>query len=554
MKLATLTIVCLFAISSYGFVDLKNSNFADSWVDYKTEGTGYQLKVQRTYNSRSTYDGLFGFGWCTDFETRLEIMPDNTLKIIECGGGMEISYVSGKSLTGKDLENHINKIISLSRKVNPRLKKNYIKRLKKDLEDNQYLREALAKKLGIKGKIENGSTFYARGRGGEKLEYKDGVYKRTMSDGTYQKYDGNGRLEALYDRNSNFLKFLYQGTKLVQVVDNEGRRLTFKYAPNDKIKTVIAPGSERAEYTYSGHDLKSVKNAWNMTYSYSYDKLHNLTKIVYPDKTYKEIVYNPDKDLVLSLQDRNKCVEKYEYKGSKDDPRNHYWSTIVKTCNGKVTNRSKYEFWHRQKTDKTGKFLYRVYSDNNGEVTDVKYHDIFGKPISVKEGRKKTYFTYNGLGLVKVKKTALDRISFEYDDFCKKTSKILREEFRDLKNANKTTSKEAVKFIYYKPKCNLKMAINSKGTKVRVGYDQYGRITKLMDQTQKYVSLTYDKKFGKPSVITRPGLGAIKIIYNEQGEMKDFKSSKGNDVARQIASVFNNLLEVVAPATEGLNI
>ena len=123
-----------------------------------------------------------------------------------------------------------------------------------------------------------------------------------------------------------------------------------------------------------------------------------------------------------------------------------------------------------------------------------------------------------------------------------------------MKKPDKVTRKEVAKYVYYKPKCNLQMAINNAGTRVKVGYDSYGRINKLMDQTQKYVSLTYDEKFGKPSIIKRPGLGAIKIIYDEKGEMKDFKSSQSDEVATQIATVFNHLLEIVAPVADGLSI
>ena len=554
MKFISFLFILSMSCSASAFVDLKNSNFADSWIDYRSQGTGYQLRIQRTYNSRSTYDGFFGFGWCSDFETRVEVTPSNSLKLIECGGGMEITYVNGKPLKGKELKSHIEKIITMSKQVNPRLQKDYIKRLRKDLEDNQYLREELAKRLGIRGRVENQATYFARGRGGERIEFSEGFYKRTLADGTHQKFDSKGRLLSFYDRNLNYLKFTYSEGKLIQVVDNNGRRLGFTYNENDKVSQIKAPGGYRIKYNYAGHDLIQVKNAWKMTYSYAYDKLHNLVKVIYPDKTFKQITYNPDKDLVLSLQDRNKCIEKYEYQGSKDNPRNHYWSLIVKTCNKKVTNRSKYEFWHRRKRDGTGKFLYRVYSNVNGQEVDVKYHDIFGKPTSVREGRKQTWYSYNALGLVKIKKTPLDRISFNYDNECKKVSKILTEEFRDMRKPDRVTRREAARYTYYKPKCNLQYAVNSNGIKVKVGYDTYGRINKLIDQTQKYVSLTYDKKFGKPSLIKRPGLGAIKIIYDEKGQMKDFKSSQSDEVATQIARVFNHLIDIVAPVADGLNI
>lgn len=554
MKLIFSLTTLFLSINAFAFIDMKNANFADSWIDYKSNGTGYQLKVQRTYNSRSTFDGMFGFGWCSDFETKLEIMPNSSLKVTECGGGLEIDFVTSKKRKGGELSSHIKTLVLLSKKVNPRLKKPYLNRLAKDLKNNQYLREALAKKLGVKGKISNNATFYARGRGGEKIIFKNGFYRRTLSDGTFQKFGSNGKLVSMFDRNSNYLTFLYLKDKLNQVSDNNGRRLDFKYHSNGKVKEIRTPEQKTLKYTYSGQDVQTAYNAWGMKYSYKYDSLHNLTDITFPDKSKKKIFYNKDKDLVLGFKDRNSCEEKYVYQGSKNNPRNHYWSTVTKTCNGKVTNNSKYEFWHRKKSDGTGKFLYRVLSNNNGDVVDVTYHDIFGKPLSVKENKKRTWFKYTKRGLIAEKRTPVEKRSFSYDQKCNKISMTKKEEYGDLKKLKKVTYRESTKFVYDNPKCNLVYAANSKGVKVKVGYDRFGRINKLIDQTKKYVKLSYDKVFGKPNYIVRPGLGAITVVYDSKGEMKDVKSDEGSEVAAQVATVFNNLLEVVEPATSGLSI
>jgi YD repeat-containing protein len=481
-------------------------------------------------------------------------MPDSSLKIIECGGGMEISYTSGKELKGAELNKHINELVSLSKRVNPRLKKPYLKRLAQDLKDNQYLREALAKKLGVKGKIENNDTFFARGRGGEKIVFKDGFYRRTLSNGTYEKYDSNGKIVSMYDRNSNYLMFVYANNKLAQISDNNGRRLDFNYYNNGKVKEIKTPEKKMLKYAYDGQDLARALNAWNMTYQYSYDNLHNLVRVVFPDKTSKEISYNKDKDLVIGFKDRSDCSETYKYEGSKKDPRNHYWSTVEKKCNGKVTNSSRYEFWHRKKSDGTGKFLYRVLSQNNKDVVDVTYHDIFGKPLTVVENKRRTWYKYNRMGLVSEKRTPIEKNNYAYDKTCNKISFSSKEEYGDYKQIKKVTYKESTKFVYDKPKCNLIYAASSKGIKVKVGYDRYGRINKLIDQGQKFVKLSYDKVFGKPNYIVRPGLGAIKVTYDDKGEMKDVKSDEGAEVAAQVATVFNNLLQVVEPATSGLSI
>jgi len=49
-------------------------------------------KIVRTYNSRSLFSGMFGFGWCSDFETSMEVNAEGNIKVKECGGGMG-SYI-----------------------------------------------------------------------------------------------------------------------------------------------------------------------------------------------------------------------------------------------------------------------------------------------------------------------------------------------------------------------------------------------------------------------------------------------------------------------------
>jgi len=104
----------------------------------------------------------------------------------------------------------------------------------------------------------------------------------------------------------------------------------------------------------------------------------------------------------------------------------------------------------------------------------------------------------------------------------------------------------------YDSKGNLTFAENSEGQKVNMSYDMKGRIQTITDQAKKVVKIEYEERFGKPSVVTRPGLGTIKVIYKPNGEISKVDSADGPTVASQVASTFNNLLDVIAPATQEL--
>ena len=63
----------VFSASLSAGVNLKNGNFYISYTDIIVPGGGHDLEVVRTYNSRATGTGWFGFGWGSDFETHLSV-------------------------------------------------------------------------------------------------------------------------------------------------------------------------------------------------------------------------------------------------------------------------------------------------------------------------------------------------------------------------------------------------------------------------------------------------------------------------------------------------
>lgn len=92
LSMTILSMTLVFTNNARAIVDMKNANFTHTWTDIEVPGPGFQLKVERTYNSRSLFNGMFGFGWCSDFETFSEVTPEGNIRIKECGAGQEIVY------------------------------------------------------------------------------------------------------------------------------------------------------------------------------------------------------------------------------------------------------------------------------------------------------------------------------------------------------------------------------------------------------------------------------------------------------------------------------
>lgn len=547
-------LVSLFSLTkSFALVDMNNASYSNTWIDLEVPGSGYDMKVIRTYKSRTLFNGMFGFGWCSEFETKLEATSEGNIKISECGDGQEITY-SSHEITKKDLDITINQIIK-KMKDDTKVKAssaNYWTNLANQLLLDEAQRTRLAKQYGITVAIKEGMKFSANGKEVENVVLGKTFYTRNLPDGSYQRFDLQGRLITMYDKNNNFLKFNYDKDILKEIEDNNARRLTFKYYPNKKVKSISGPNSLLTEYKYSAQeDLLWNKNAWAKkgadVYVYEYNEFHNLTKAMWPDKTFVSLRYDNVKDWVLGFTDRDKCNENYKYEFSPNDPKYHYWSSVIKTCGKDIVASNRYEFWHKP-LENGQVVLSRVLTNVSGSITDITYHDTFGKPVVIKKNNERMNFEYYPDGLIKSKQAGNSKLEFIHDTQTKKVASVKTIFYND-KGKVVATRQTAFK---YDPKGNLSFAENSDGQKITLTYDTKGRISTITDQAKKIVKIDYEERFGKPSIVTRPGLGTIKVAYKTNGEISKVDSAEGPTVASQVASTFNNLLDVISPATQEL--
>lgn len=543
MMMSLLSLFLVFNHSiSHAVVDMKNANYANAWTDIEVPGVGYDLRITRTYNSKSLFDGIFGFGWCSDFETTLTQTPEGNLKVAECGAGQEI-YYTPKDFNRKDLEKIVSEIVAKVKAAKKPDEKT-LKALSDDLLNDSDLRTKLASAYKVGSSVKEGMTFFANGREVENIKFDKGVFTRNLANGTSMRFNKAGQLILMYDRNQNFLKIEYDNNSIKEVTDNNGRKLSFKLYPNKKIKSINGPSGLVAEYKFKDlNNLSWSKSSKNEIFTYEYDELHNLTKVNYPDKTFISISYNKKNDWVTSFTDREKCRESYNYEFDAKNPKMHYWSVVEKTCGKEIVNKSKHEFWFEERKD--GQiFLSRVMTKINDSVTDISYHEVFGKPTSILRNNQRFVFEYYSNGLVKSKNGDLIKMSYEYDS---KVGKVSELKTTFLNEKGKVTGSKSSSFRYDE-KTNLKYAENSDGLKVTLSYDSKGRIESIIDQTKKVVKIDYEDRFGKPSLVNRQGLGSIKVTYRSTGEIDKVASPEGPVVAKQVASVFDSLMEVINPA------
>ena len=536
-----------FMLSATALVDTKNANYTKTFVDINLPGAGVPLLVERTYNSRSLYRGMFGYGWCSNLETRLEVLPDNTLLVIECGGGVEIPYVSAGAKENRTLQ--VQKIMAEVKKKKGFSRK-YISEVERDVKKSGLLRSELMRTFGLKGKAKSGKTYQAVGRQNNSVVFTGSKYKRSLPNGQIQIFNKAGLLVKEMDKSGNWITLQRKKGQLVKVMDSKGQSLRFKRNKNKL--TINGPGKLKAEYRIKDDNLVKVVNAQGDEYAHFYDSYHNLTKNRYPDSTYEVLTYNTNKDWVVAFKDRQGCKEKYKYSSNKKN-KNHYWTSVRKTCGKRVTNTSRYEFWNKTKSDGS-KFLYRAKQSINGRVADITYDIKTGSPLSVTRNRITTRYAYYDNGFLKSRSEPGRNVMFSnYNKKCKKPGQVLVQYVRG-KKVNRRIKTQ----ISYDPKrCHLIRAQQDNGRWVIVKRDHRGRISEMQDQTNKKIVVAYNEKYNKPKQITRPGVGSIYVSYDKDGNaIPPKKSSTDSDVAvaTQVAGVFNGFLEIISPVAVDITI
>lgn len=535
----------LFVFQAQGLIDTKNANYTKTFVDIALPGAGLPLLVERTYNSRSLYRGLFGYGWCSNLETRLEVMPDNTPMVVECGGGAEIAYVSKRNQGNRSIM--IKKIMDEVKKKKG-LSKKYIKQVERDVKKSALLRSELIRAFRLKGKAQSGQIYQALGRQNDSIQFTGAQYKRSLPNGQVQFFDKSGELIKEMDKSGNWIKIQRKKGIVTKVMDSKGRGLHFK----DKkgVLTISGPDKLRAKYVIKNDNLVSVINSKEEKFQHFYDNYHNLKKNRYPDNTYEALSYNTDRDWVMSFKDRRGCMERYKYVTNKRN-KDHYWTDVRKTCGKRVTNVSRYEFWNKKKKDGS-KYLYRAKQDVNGQIADITYDLKSGSPLSITRNRITTRYAYYDNGFLKSRAEPGRKVLFSnYSNKCKKPTQVVVQYIQ-----GKKVNRQVQTRISYDPnKCYLVMAKQDKtGRWVSVKRDHRGRIREMRDQSKKRIIVTYNEKYSKPKKITRPGVGSIQVFYDKSGQVDTSKTRADPTVAAQVASVFNGFLEIISPVVSDITI
>ncbi len=531
-------------------VSMKNGNFFIGYTDMIYPG-GFEPKIERVYNSKTTFDGIFGYGWGNEYEVYLTVSADGSVVVHEYGGGAENRF-SPKAFDEKELNKAVEMIADAARKDGHFGNNDQLKDYKKNLRGNAFFRNDEWEKYRSKGvlkprELSNNSQLFSNRFSYQYITKLPGFYIRTFDSGKVEKYnDKTGKLAKIQDKNGNFIEFTYgDDGKLEKLADNFTRKMFFKFNNTGKVKSIQGENSKEVVYEYNklGELISSQDAEGNLyKFEYSKDERHNMTQIAYADKTTMEIsYYSPEQhDNVKSIRERDKTLTEYTYKSDPADNGHLSIEANVKDMSNKTLSSSKYEYYLRYKPDGQ-EWTYKLVSLLDGDRSETTYNECCGLPLLIKRGKEETSFQYDSKGHVTKKITPWETTELKYDT---KVSKVSR-----VEKYSKNSKKKKMEWseFHYDDKGNLDFAKNSEGKGVKLIYDAHGRILSMVDHNKRVINFKYNEN-SKPIEITDPSLGTINVQYTNSGEIKKVDSKAGRKIALQVTAGFQNLLDIIRPA------
>jgi YD repeat-containing protein len=475
-----------FASLAQAEIDVKTGAFLDTWMDLDVQSPGFHLAVERTYSSRSNYDGLFGFGWCSNLETRLKRDQDQ-IEVTECGGGVQTLF----SADG--------------------------------------------------GSRNSTRTFTTLRLPSEKLTFDDERYIWSRVNGRNLTFNKNGTLFSISEPGGTYNKLTYNpDNSLASVQNKNGERIDFKYTHQKHVASITGPKKILVQYQYAGSKLAAVKNAWGNKYVYEYDQWQNLTAIIYPDKTADKISYDTKRDWATGFRSRFGCSETLSYSLKSSEDRHEV--SVTKICPGQaVAETTLFTVWGAAK-----KIAAPVRTEKKVERGIASYSGYLDNGVRIaKTGNG--YFEDllesgpNG----QIQSRTIGSRRFEYGVFKDRQPVSAIVEAPGIEQFGLSKSK----YQYRYDNRGKLLAVVESGRKTNLRYDKEGRLASAVSTKGLELAFEYKTNSSKPVRLIQKGLGSVYLDYGPDDTVIRVRSELSQDKQMSLLESYRRLRLLLEPVT-----
>ncbi|EYE87369.1 hypothetical protein Q428_13665, partial [Fervidicella metallireducens AeB] len=571
-------------------------NYSETFIDMSIESPGFKLNISRTYNSKDARDFLaFGRGWTFGFEGYVK--GDSSVSVrLPNGGSFMFNRNGDGTYTPTDSRNKLERAAdgtyTLTTKDQYKYRFNSLGYLMSmsDRNNNTITIEvnSTGKVIGIKDSASEHYTIVYNEDGliesitedttkrKVMYEYRDKqLVKVTDPMGYYMTfvYDSFGFLIEIKDQKEiTISKMEYDHSssdnmhKLIKFTDSFGNVKRYEYSTTEN-KTIIVDSNGRRTTMWTDSNNYVIKTQdpedrvttteyylFNNINKFGEEKIHidrygnkteyvrdgvgNITKIIYPDLSYKEFKYDEKNNKILEVDEIGNRIE-YIYDINKIN-----LIKKVQPLNGKdiysenadqsLFAITKYEYYTDAEAQQLGykaKGLLKSVTDPEGNTTIYTY-DTDGNIRTIKdpETQRDESFEYNSMGLKTSETTARGhRTEYIYDNN-KQLQKIVQ------KSTNNETTVINYDHMGRKTKeisPNLYNPSEDLGVNNYIGnyghrYEYYpsGLLWKETDAENNTTIFNYDI-YGNKTRETRPDGGIFEYEYDVLNRLKKifFKES-----------------------------
>jgi len=333
----------------------------------------------------------------------------------------------------------------------------------------------------------------------------DGTFTLRNKYGEIRRFNAQGQLVAIVDRNGNALSLTYDTTGFMTgLTDATGRSVTLAKGADGRVESITDPANRLFKFAYDASgNLTRYTDPLGSATTYQYDSANNMTAIVDPrGNTLMRLTYDSTGRVSQHVDGAETWTYTYSpstKRTTKRDSQNNTW-TFDYNDNGNITKETdpfgKVEQFtvdanlnvtqYVDKNGNTSKYTYDSFgnqltvTDALNNVRTMSYEPVFSRPVTVRDALGNiTRFEYDSKGnLTKITDALGDVTAFTYD------SKGLPTQVRDALGQATT--------FQYDASGNLIRTTDPLGNPASATFDILGRLLTATDADGHTTSFTYD--------------------------------------------------------------
>lgn len=542
----------LVSASAFSAVNPQNGNFFINYTDVLYAKKKSVLKVERIYNSKAGFVGIFGPGWGTEFEAFVTPSMDGGISLREYGNGAVNRFFSA-NYSGINFTRAVGQVeqaAKLSKDVMGPLKtREYAKHLKSDRDffESEWLKYFRAGKVQSVA-IPLGTVFVSQDFPNQTLTKMDKGYL-WQGGGKTRSFNEQGWVSQIKETDGNVIDIGFNKDAQIDVVsDSNGHKVAFQYSPRGLVSQLKGGDGKVALYEYNkAGNLILSKDVDGHLYKYAYDpqNQHSLSKISYADGTSLNVDYysRAKNENVRKIASQDGTVTEYDYKSL---PTGGTETLLKFTDEDRSVHKASYQY-HQRPTKSGALSTWKIVATTDGEKVETLFNEACGSADEVRSGKEVVAFEYDAKCRVVKRTDSTQIVRLAYDP---KTEKMSYVAIFAPTDAAGGVAKEAKpvrwsRFEYDKDG-NIAKAQNSENKQIELTYTSSGLVSEMRNQDKHKLTFKYDDA-SNPISLTDSKAGTIEVA-SEGKESQASLSPEEEEKRKQVMLVYQEFLTILEPA------